>query len=78
LTNAAGENHLTGRSYDTQNTTLSVYIEEDRDSERPRLFQSEFLQIDFSNAEQTRKPKNRYKGEFVVTRNVELTEIEEA
>ena len=54
---------------------LPVYVE-DIDGEENGSFQSEYLQVDFSKAEQSGKPKSWYKGEYTVNINVELNEKE--
>ena len=81
LTNAKGEFKLTDRfeigEYPTDsknNPILPVYVE-DTDGEKNGSFQTEYLQVDFRDAEQTKKSKSWYNGEYTVTVNVELTEI---
>jgi len=54
--------------------TLPVFVE-DVDGEENGLYQSEYLQVDFSKAERSGKPNHWYEGEFTVTVDVELTEI---
>jgi len=69
LTNAKGEFILTDRFHDREfqidnnSRTLPVFVT-DVDGEKNGLFQSEFLQVDFP------------RGTYTVTKNVELTEIE--
>jgi len=75
LTNAKGEFKLTNSFSVEENQTLPVYVE-DIDGEKNGLFQWERLQVDFSNAEHSGKPKRWYKGEYTVNMNIELTEIE--
>ena len=81
ITNAKGEYKLTEKlsiseiQYIGNFPLLPVYVE-DIDGEKNGLFQSETLQVDFKSAEKTGKPKGWYDGEFTVTLNVELTEIE--
>jgi putative lipoprotein (rSAM/lipoprotein system) len=55
--------------------TLDVYVE-DIDGEKNGLYQPEHLQVDFSKAVRTKPQKSWYEGEFTVTVDVELTEIE--
>jgi len=74
-TNAKGEFKLTDSFFPGEFQTLPVYVE-DIDGEKNGLFQSEILQVDFSKAEHSGKPKGWYGGEYTVTVNVELTEIE--
>jgi len=82
-TNAKGEFKLTDNFYAGDYLTedgkpiLPVYVD-DIDGEENGLFQSEYLQVDFSNAERSGKPKGWYKGEYTVTLNVELTETEDS
>jgi putative lipoprotein (rSAM/lipoprotein system) len=76
MTNEKGEFKLTDSFFPDKNLTLPVYID-DIDGEKNGLFQSERLEVDFSKAVQTGKPSSWYEGEFTVTKNVELTEIEE-
>ena len=73
LTNAKGEFKITDRSEIVQKLPASV---EDIDGEENGLFQSKQLEIDFKDAVHSGKSKNWYKGEYTVTVNVELTEIE--
>ena len=56
------------------NGLMTVFVE-DIDGEKNGLFQSDFLQVDFSKAEQSGKTSFWYKGEYTVNLNVELTEI---
>ena len=74
LTNAKGEFKLTDSFFPEKNQTLPVSVE-DVDGEKNGLFQSEYLQVDFSKAEHSGKQKSWYKGEYTVTVNVELNEI---
>ena len=74
LTNAKGEFKLTDSFFPEKNLKLPVSVE-DIDGENNGSFQTEVLQVDFKNAEQTKKAKSWYNGEFTVTVNVELTEI---
>ena len=77
LTNAKGEFKLTDGFHAGEfqmidnKPTLPVFVED-----KNGLFQSEQIQVDFRNAERTKEPKSWYDGEFTVTVNVELTEIE--
>ena len=80
LTNAKGEFKLKDR-FDAgeyqmigNNPIIPVYVE-DIDGEKNGSFQTEYLEVDFSNAEHSGKSKSWYKGEYTVTVNVELTEI---
>ena len=75
MTNAKGEFKLTDTFFPNLNQTIPVYVE-DVDGEENGLFQSEILQVDFSKAEHSGKPTHWYHGEYTVTLNVELTEIE--
>jgi putative lipoprotein (rSAM/lipoprotein system) len=70
LTDAKGEYSLTNR-FGTERT-LPVSVEDSNG-----VYQSERLEVDFSNAEQKGKPGKWYGGEFVVTQNIELTKIED-
>ncbi|MCL2727015.1 MAG: radical SAM-associated putative lipoprotein [Bacteroidales bacterium] len=56
--------------------TLPVYVE-DIDGELNGLYESQLLQIDFSKATLTGKPGSWYEGEYIVTRNIELTPVED-
>jgi len=75
-TNAKGEFKLTNTFSPNLNQTIPVYVE-DIDGEKNGLFQSEILQVDFSKAKHSGKPKGWYKGEYTVTVDVELTEIKD-
>jgi putative lipoprotein (rSAM/lipoprotein system) len=75
LTNAKGEFKLTDSTFPEKNLKLPVYVE-DLDGEENGLFETEILEVDFSKAEQTKKSKSWYEGEYTVTLNVELTETE--
>jgi len=81
LTDAKGEFKLTGSfgigefQIIDNKPTLPVSVE-DIDGEENGLFQSEYLQVDFSKAERSGKPKSWYEGEYTVNLNVELTEID--
>ena len=81
LTNAKGEFILTDRfiageyQIEAGAVSIPVYVE-DVDGEENGLFQMEYLQVDFSKADQSGKPKNWYEGEYTVTVKVDLTEIE--
>ena len=46
----------------------------DIDGEKNGLFEPEHLQVDFSEAELTKKPKNWYEGERTVSIKIELNE----
>ena len=70
LTDLKGEFKLTDRFNAVQ--TLSVFVD-DIDGEENGLFQSEYLQVDFSNAVQSGKPKGWYEGEYTVNVNVDLS-----
>ena len=82
LTDAKGEFKLTNKFHageyqlgSDNRPILPVYVE-DIDGEKNGLFQSESLQVDFSNAEHSGKSKSWYQGEYTVNMNIELTEIE--
>ena len=81
LTDAKGEFKLTDQFFIGEYLTedgkskLPVFVE-DIDGTENGLFQPENLQVDFSNAEHSGKPKSWYGGEYTVTMKVELTEIE--
>jgi len=75
-TNAKGEFEITENTFPVSDQTISVYVD-DIDGEKNGLFQSDVLQVDFSNAKQTKKSKSWYDGEFTVTVNVELNEIKD-
>jgi len=72
ITDTKGEFKLTQR-FSREN---NVYIE-DIDGEENGLFQSENLEVDFSKAVHTGKQQGWYEGEYTVTFNIELTEIED-
>ena len=74
LTNSKGEFKLTDSFFPEKDIKLPVYVE-DIDGEKNGVFQSKYLQVDFSKAEQTKKSKGWYEGEYTVTVTVELTEI---
>ena len=80
ITNAKGEYKLTEKlsiseiQFIGNSPLLPVYVE-DIDGEKNGLFQSETIQVDFKSAEKTGKPKGWYDGEYTVTLNVEMTEI---
>ena len=76
LTNDDGEFELTNNFIPEKNLTLPVYVD-DIDGEENGFFQSEEFEVDFSEAEQTGKPNSWYKGEFTLTVDFELTEIEQ-
>jgi len=78
-TNAKGEFKLTDRLYVVElyrngndKPILPVYVNDITNG----LFQSEILQVGFSNATQSRKPQRGYGGEYTVNLDVELTEID--
>jgi len=75
-TNAKGEFTITENTFPVSDQTMPVYVE-DIDGEKNGLFQSDTLQVDFSNANQTKKAKSWYAGEFTVTVNVELNEFKD-
>ena len=75
LTDAKGEFKLTESAFDSKNQIIPVYVE-DIDGAENGSFQSENLQVDFSNAEHSGKQKHWYGGEYTVTVKVELTEME--
>ena len=54
---------------------LPVYLE-DIDEEENGLFQSKIVPVDFSNAKHSGKPGNWYRGEYTVTQNIQLAEVE--
>jgi putative lipoprotein (rSAM/lipoprotein system) len=75
MTNTKGEFKLTGEFFPEENKILPVFVE-DIDDENNGLFKPEILQVDFKDAVHSGKSEDWYKGEFTVTLNVELTEIE--
>ena len=80
LTNAKGEFKLTHRFYagDWQmidNVPILPVAVDDIDGEKNGLFQSEYIQVDFSEAKRSGKSKSWYNGEYTVNVDVELTEI---
>jgi len=75
LTNTKGEFKLSNQFFPESNKILPVVVE-DIDGEKNGSFQSETLQVNFKDAVHSGKPKSWYKGEYTVTVNVELTEIE--
>ena len=72
ITDSKGEFKLTNYSSPGNN----VYVE-DIDGEENGLFQSENLEVDFSKAVHSGKPKGWYQGEYTLTFDIELTEIED-
>ena len=77
ITNAKGEFEIIGNYYNCMESSykiMPVYVD-DIDGEKNGLFQSDTLQVNFQNAEQTKKSNGWYDGEFTVTVNIELTEI---
>ena len=82
LTDAKGEFKLTDRFYvgeyqvENGNPILNVSVE-DIDGVDNGLFQSEYIQVDFSDAEHSGKSKSWYSGEYSLNVNVELTGIED-
>ena len=74
ITDEKGEFKLTESIFPYLNKTDYVYVD-DIDGEENGLFQSDTLQVDFSNAEQTQKPNGWYEGEYTVNVKVELSEI---
>ena len=79
-TNTKGEFKLTERSYNLipiegTNGLIPVYVE-DIDGTTNGLFQSETLQVDFSDAKHSGKSSHWYEGEYTVNLDVELTEID--
>jgi len=76
-TDAKGEFEITKNTYPIfSDQTISVYVE-DIDGEKNGLFQSDTLQVSFSDAQQTKRSNKGYDGEFTVTVNVELNEIKD-
>ena len=75
ITNAKGEYKITDRFFPVKNQKLPVYVE-DIDGTTNGLFQSETLQVDFSDAKHSGKSSHWYEGEYTVNLDVELTEIE--
>jgi len=73
LTNAKGEFKLTDSFFPEKNLKLPVNVE-DIDGEKNGSFQSQYLQVDFSNAVHSGKPTNWYEGEYTLNINVGLTE----
>ena len=74
LTNSKGEFKLTDDFFPEKDLKLPVYVE-DIDGDKNGSFNSEYLEVDFRNAEHSGKAKSWYKGEYTITVNVELTEI---
>ena len=78
LTNAKGEfilkDHFHAGEFRMDEGVLSVYVD-DINGEKNGWFQSEMLEVDFSKAERSGKPKNWYNGEYTITKKIELTEI---
>ena len=78
-TDAKGEFEITKNSYPIfSDQIIPVYVQ-DIDGENNGLFQSDTLQINFSDsiAIQTKRSNNWYDGEFTVILNVELNEIKD-
>jgi len=81
MTNDKGEFALKDRFYISEIKlinnipTLTVYVR-DIDGELNGWYESEDLQVDFSKATLSGKPKSWYDGEYTVTRNIELTPVE--
>ena len=75
LTDEKGEFKLTDSFFPEKNLKMPVIVE-DIDGEENSRFEQEILEVDFSKAELTKKPDRWYEGEFTVTVDVELTEIE--
>jgi putative lipoprotein (rSAM/lipoprotein system) len=75
LTDAKGEFKLTDSHFPNKNLTLDVYVD-DIDGVENGLFQSDTLQVNFSDAKHSGKPGNWYQGEYTVTVNVGLNEVE--
>jgi len=74
ITNTNGEFKITENLITDPSLKTLVYAE-DIDGEQNGLYKSDTLQVDFSNAEKTKKSKNWYDGEFTVTVDVKLEEI---
>ena len=72
-TNVKGEFKLTGNFFPEKKKKLTVCVE-DIDDEKNGSFQSESLQVDFSNAKHSGKTTHWYDGEYTVDLDVELTE----
>jgi len=75
FTNAKGEFKLTDEFFPENYKILPVYVR-DIDGEKNGSFQSEALQVNFKDAVHSGKPKSWYHGEYTVTVNVELSEID--
>jgi len=74
-TDAKGEFVITKNIYPIFSyQTITVYVE-DIDGEEYGLFQSDTLDVDFSDAQQTKRSDKWYDGEFTVIKNVELNKI---
>ena len=77
ITNAKGEfilkdSFIRGEIQMNDNKpTLPVSVVDEKNG----LFNPEYLQVDFSNAQRKGKAKGWYDGEYIVTQNVEMTEI---
>ena len=74
LTDVKGKFNLSDNFF-TTNSQIPVYVE-DIDGAENGLFQSDTLQISFSEADRTKKSKSWYHGEFTKEVNVQLTEIQ--
>ncbi|MCL2738323.1 MAG: radical SAM-associated putative lipoprotein [Bacteroidales bacterium] len=81
LTNDKGEFVLRDKFYTSEfylmdnAPTLFVSVE-DIDGALNGWYGSEYLQVDFSKAPLSGKPKGWYEGEYTVTKNIELTPVE--
>ena len=76
ITNANGGFTLTSDFFDYgKNLVLPVYVE-DIDGEENGSFQSKKVDVDFKNAVQSGTTGNWYGGEYTVTTNIQLAEIE--
>lgn len=77
-TDVNGEYELSGNTFPiNENETLPVYVN-DIDGAENGLYRDTVLQVDFEDAEQKKKSKGWYKGEFVKTIKIELPEQKES
>jgi len=81
LTNDKGEfvlkdNFTRGGLQVIDNVLVFPVFVEDIDGALNGLYESELLQVDFSKATKSGKPKSWYEGEYTVTQNIELTPAE--
>ena len=76
ISSANGGFTLTGSFFNEgKNAILPVYVE-DIDGEENGSFQAKKVEVDFKDAVQSGKPDSWYGGEFTVTTNIQLAEVE--